>query len=47
MFISNRLISDNIVIGFEAFYWLQQHRKTSWQPMAVKLDISKAYEQAE
>lgn len=45
-FISGRLITDNILIGFECMHWLH-HCKSKQGYAALKLDMSKAYDRVE
>ena len=42
-FLSDRLISDNILIAFETLHHLKNKRKGKTGFMALKLDMSKAY----
>lgn len=44
-FIPRRLISDNILIAFEATYWMRKKGKLGFA--TLKLDISKAYDRVE
>lgn len=46
-FVPNRLITDNAIIVFEAFYWLQKGKSNEEKYMVMKLDMSKAYDRAE
>ena len=45
-FTKSRLISDNILVAFESLYSMQKHKgKDNF--MAIKLDMSKAYDRVE
>ena len=46
-FTKSRLISDNILVAFETIYSMQNHRSSKEGYMAVKLDMSKAYDKME
>jgi len=46
-FTKSRLISDNILVAFETIYSMQNHRSSKEGYMAVKLDMSKAYDRVE
>ena len=46
-FMSNRLISDNILVAFETLHHIKNKRKGKSGFMALKLDMSKAYDRVE
>lgn len=46
-FVLGRLISDNILIGFECMHWLRKHKGKKDGYAALKLDMRKAYDQVE
>ncbi|CAA0815001.1 Unknown protein [Striga hermonthica] len=46
-FVPGRLISDNIILGFETLHWMQNHRQSRRGYAALKLDMSKAYDRVE
>ncbi|KAL6549238.1 hypothetical protein OROHE_009083 [Orobanche hederae] len=46
-FIKGRLISDNILLGFECMNWLRHKKKGKAGYAIAKLDISKAYDRVE
>lgn len=46
-FVLNRLISDNTTVAYELLHMMRNKRKGKVGQMAVKLDISKAYDQVE
>ena len=46
-FMSNRLITNNTTVAFEMLHRMRNRRKWKIRHMAVKLDISKAYDQVE
>ncbi|KAL5574782.1 hypothetical protein UlMin_016481 [Ulmus minor] len=43
-FVTGRLIMDNVLVGFETMHWIRQHRGGKTGYMALKLDMSKAYD---
>ena len=46
-FVHGRLITDNVLVAFEAMHYINQKKGGKMGNMAVKLDISKAYEKVE
>ena len=43
-FLSKRLITDNVLVAFELMHSLEHKKEGKENLMAVKLDISKAYD---
>ena len=43
-FLSERLITDNVLVSFELMHYLDHKRDVNDCFMAVKLDMSKAYD---
>ncbi|CAI8601293.1 unnamed protein product [Vicia faba] len=46
-FAKGRLITDNALVAMECFYWLKKKDKGKKGVMALKLDMSKAYDRLE
>ena len=46
-FLFDRLISDNILVAFETLHHMRNHNKGKTGFMALKLDMSKAYDRVE
>ena len=46
-FVSGRMITDNVIMGFEMLHYLKNHRVGKNVQMVAKLDMSKAYDKVE
>jgi hypothetical protein len=46
-FVLGRLITDNILVAFETLHHMKLHMHGKHGSMALKLDMSKAYDQVE
>ena len=46
-FVAERLIADNVLVASETMYHISQKRKGQMGEMALKLDMSKAYDRVE
>ena len=46
-FIKGRLITNNILVAFETLHYMKNHNSGNSSYMALKLDISKAYDRVE
>ena len=46
-FVSDRVITDNAIVVFEAFHWLKNKRGGRKGAITLKVDMSKAYDRVE
>ena len=46
-FVPGRLITYNVLLGFEAMHWIRNHRGDNTSYAALKLDMSKAYDRVQ
>ena len=46
-FVKDRLISDNVLMDFETLHCMKHHNSKKTSYMALKLDMSKAYDRVE
>ena len=46
-FVPGRLITDNVLVAYEALHTMHGHKKGKTRTLAMKLDISKVYDRVE
>ena len=46
-FLTGRLITDNVLVAFELMHYLEHKNDGKEEVMAIKLDMSKAYDRIE
>ena len=46
-FLSEKLITDNVLVAYELMHYLEHKKEAKENFMAVKLDMSKAYDRVE